>query len=368
MVNPNYELMQTQQKFKFYYDKNLQGKYADLEIVRYKYMRMFFKRIAITVVTIFALYVLIITNILPSTIYESELFINVMVIIALIDFFVLYYPFSEYKHQSKSAVMQKILSFWGSFAYKNSSSFINKNTIKNSELFSYYNKEIIDDSFSGKYKDTTVSVSEHDLRIHGRKGDTIIYRGIFILLEFDKNFKGKTVVKSKWRNCNFILNNPWLVFIMIMCCVPVFTTIYYGLFSLSGIFFSFLPILFPVALIGLIYTIYRHFNPKKATQKVVLEKIDFLKNWLVYSSDQIEARYILTPRFMEQIDEVKHLFHGKFIDFSFFNNKLLIAIHTRKNLFETTFLFSSALRYHKIRKVVTQLHSIFTLIDIIKNK
>ena len=63
---------------------------------------------------------------------------------------------------------------------------------------------------------------------------------------------------------------------------------------------------------------------------------------------------------------VKKLFHGKHIDFSFFNDKLLIAVHTRKDMFETTSLLTSALRYNKVREVVNQLYSIFSIIDVLE--
>ena len=68
---------------------------------------------------------------------------------------------------------------------------------------------------------------------------------------------------------------------------------------------------------------------------------------------------------MEKMLAIKRLFHGKSIDFSFFDNKLLIAVHTRKNLFETTSLFVPALSYHKVREVISQLNSIFSVIDVI---
>ena len=49
---------------------------------------------------------------------------------------------------------------------------------------------------------------------------------------------------------------------------------------------------------------------------------------------------------------IKKMFHGKHIDFSFFDDKLLIAVHTQKYLFETTSLLTSTLRYTKVREVV----------------
>lgn len=49
------------------------------------------------------------------------------------------------------------------------------------------------------------------------------------------------------------------------------------------------------------------------------------------------------------------------------NHKNLIAVHTHKDLFETSALFTPALSYKKASEVVEQLYSIFAVIDIIKN-
>ena len=133
----------------------------------------------------------------------------------------------------------------------------------------------------------------------------------------------------------------------------------------TGLLFTWLPVCFPLFIVGIAYKIYRHFHPKKATTKVVLEGLSFMHNWRILTDNQIEARYILTPLFMEKMLEIKRLFRGKHIDFSFFDNKLLIAVHTRKNMFETTSLFVPALSYHKVRDVVSQLHSIFAIIEVI---
>ena len=71
---------------------------------------------------------------------------------------------------------------------------------------------------------------------------------------------------------------------------------------------------------------------------------------------------------MEKMLEIKRLFYGKNIDFSFFDNKLLIAVHTRNDMFETTSLLTSALSYYKVREVVSQMHAIFAVIDVVLEK
>jgi hypothetical protein len=133
--------------------------------------------------------------------------------------------------------------------------------------------------------------------------------------------------------------------------------------ALPDLVFLLAPIGVAALIIGISYLIIRKKYPRKATEKVALEGLPFMRRWKVLTSDQVEARYILTPVFMEKMLEVKRFFKGNNIDFSFFNNKLLIAVHTRKDMFETTSLFTPALSYHKVREVIGQLHAIFSVID-----
>jgi hypothetical protein len=44
------------------------------------------------------------------------------------------------------------------------------------------------------------------------------------------------------------------------------------------------------------------------------------------------------------------------------------VVHTRKNMFETTNLFKSALSCYRVQNVVYQFHSIFSIIDLLKIK
>ena len=125
----------------------------------------------------------------------------------------------------------------------------------------------------------------------------------------------------------------------------------------------------PILLIYILYRIFIKTQLKSSLKHSInLEDIDFEKKWKVYSQDQIEARCLLNPKFMEQLKNVQKYFHGKKIDCSFWENNLLIAIHTNEDMFETTSLFSSALSYKNMRKVVTQFYSVFAIIEELNEK
>lgn len=69
-------------------------------------------------------------------------------------------------------------------------------------------------------------------------------------------------------------------------------------------------------------------------EKVNLEDIEFNRIFSVYTTDQIEARYVLTTRFMEKLKNLKQDFASKYIRASFKNGRLALAIQSDKDLFQ----------------------------------
>ncbi|MDF1575544.1 MAG: DUF3137 domain-containing protein [Bacteroidales bacterium] len=81
---------------------------------------------------------------------------------------------------------------------------------------------------------------------------------------------------------------------------------------------------------------------------IKLEDPEFEKEFCVYSNDQVEARYILSPSLMQRIVEFKRKWNTK-VYLSFGDSKVYIAIKMNKNLFETR-LFKSIVDYNFIEE------------------
>ncbi|HMO56596.1 MAG TPA: DUF3137 domain-containing protein [Roseiflexaceae bacterium] len=73
---------------------------------------------------------------------------------------------------------------------------------------------------------------------------------------------------------------------------------------------------------------------------VKLEDPEFEKLFVVYSTDQIEARYILSTSLMQRLTQFRKTM-GVDVSLSFVNSKINLAIATRKNLFEPPHLWQS---------------------------
>lgn len=223
-------------------------------------------------------------------------------------------PMFLYKSRVKPEIMPKFAEFFGTFSYDYGGT-ISDRFLYMSKLFGSYNRNVGDDYFKGQYDGVNISIAEEKLKnvvrtSQGKKEHTV-FRGICIMLEMNKNFSGQTVVLHD-----------------------------------KGIFNA--------------------LNFMKGLQTVRLEDSKFEKYFEVYSDNQIEARYLLTTAFMERILKLKELFGGRTVQFSFYENQLLIAIKTRQNMFEANSFFCSNLNKQKIEKVFDQFYMVFSIINILK--
>lgn len=99
--------------------------------------------------------------------------------------------------------------------------------------------------------------------------------------------------------------------------------------------------------------------------KVVLEDPEFMKMFDVYSDDQIEARYILTPSLMERIKELAKRTKGKYY-IAFTNNKISVANNSRTDNFEMGWGFNKSYTKNDNEVIVnfySDLVDQFSLID-----
>jgi Protein of unknown function (DUF3137). len=70
-------------------------------------------------------------------------------------------------------------------------------------------------------------------------------------------------------------------------------------------------------------------------KRVKLENVEFERHFDVYSSDGVEARYILSPVLMEKLVELDNRFKGDIV-ISFVNSSIFLAIPDTKNHFEAS--------------------------------
>jgi len=178
-----------------------------------------------------------------------------------------------------------------------------------------------DDYLTGTIGKTGIRFSElHTQYKTGGKDKSwhTIFRGIFFIADFNKNFSGETFV------------------------LPDVSENVFG--SGIGGFFQKMNMMRP--------------------ELVKLEDVEFEKNFAVYSTDQVEARYILSPALMQRILSLKLRFNTK-VALSFIGSHVYIAITINKNLFEAPWLFSPVDNYKQLEEYYDDIGMCVKIVEIL---
>ena len=108
-------------------------------------------------------------------------------------------------------------------------------------------------------------------------------------------------------------------------------------------------------------------NPITGTnlQKISTESITFDKKFKTYAEDGFEAYYLLSPDFIEKVEELVSRQKGKTM-FIFKDNKLHIAVHNRKDAFETPNPLKKIDEAKEIEKITDEIKIITNFVDYLK--
>ncbi len=107
------------------------------------------------------------------------------------------------------------------------------------------------------------------------------------------------------------------------------------------------------------------YKKRSGFQKVNLEDIDFSKDYSVFSTDQVEARYLLTASFIERFKNIENAFNPIFQRAEFKDNKLYILIGTKRDLFKMGSL-NEETSYTHFYKLFQEFYSVIDIIEQLK--
>lgn len=162
---------------------------------------------------------------------------------------------AEYSKLVKDKIISNILSMYGKFYFSDKNNSIPLSDIHSMGFFHGEginpdtNLKCDDDIIIGTYKGVNILINECRLVNATQKNRETIFAGLILKIPTNKEFKGKTFIGPRW-----YIKQLW------------------------------------------------KFEPVK------LESVDLIKSYEVYSTDQIEARYLLTPSFIERMLSVVELF------------------------------------------------------------
>ena len=208
---------------------------------------------------------------------------------------------------------------------------------------------ITDDSFFGCYNSVDFQVTEADAQIKYKKDIySFTERFIFINLVFNKNAKTNVHLCPQFK--------------------PSYSKSLWGCIILSGISCIFISkgVLFAYVFLGvlliLILAMLSNIYHNKA-QEINLEDANFEKNFYVECGNPVEARYILTPAFMERLNELKTVYAAKNIWVEIENNQVTFAIQTNYDLYEVGDLYAPATDLKNFNKFFDEIMAITEIID-----
>lgn len=298
--------------FDRYYTATLYPYLKNKESVRLKYVNRF---ILLILLAAFILPMVAIGIYFFNRHYQKDIDWGLFYMLVAIGIYIIRGPYKNYRKSVKNDVMSLFLRFFPDFRYEGGVGF-SRQELQSSRIFPSYTSAKADDCFRGVYEGVGIRVCEELLEdeyrdAKGRRHVRKVFQGIGVELEMNKSFSGQTLVMKD-----------------------------------RGIFNAM------VRFDGL--------------ERVKLEDVVFEKIFEVYSDDQIEARYLLTTAFMERILSLQELYKGKKVQASFYDNRILISIDTRQDMFEPCSFFRTNLNKAKFDAVFEQIWTIFSIIHILK--
>ncbi|MBL4602090.1 MAG: DUF3137 domain-containing protein [Emcibacteraceae bacterium] len=260
--------------FNHYYESELKPKLLDLELRRKKASSLLKK--ATVVVVIIAIVIII-------SMGSDAPFIFILIGGSIIFGF-FKRRVTAVEREAKMNVMPILCEYLG-FNYSNEPRINKLKQFENLSIIASHNREYREDEISGQLSEVDFWLQEAKLvKVSGtgkNKTRRTVFKGLLCHFDFHKNFKSTTIGKKDW---------------------TAFGNFFTGAFT--------------------------------AGEKVKLEDPEFERKFEIYSTDQVEARYLLTPGFMQRMLDLLGSGHTNSIQFAFDDGKLYMALESSKKFFE----------------------------------
>jgi len=229
---------------------------------------------------------------------------------------------NEYANNYKSSVIPPLVNEINPSLKFDADSGIDRSSFSNSELYrSSIDRYKTEDLIAGSYGKTQLRLAEiHAESEHedadGNKSHDTIFQGVLLIADFNKNFKGRT-------------------FVMPDLAESMLGGIGRNLQKLTG---------------------------RRGTDLVQLENPEFEKRFAVHSSDQVEARYILSSSMVQRILDLVQRFDNNKIRIAFKDSAVFIAVPSKRKFLEPS-VDTPATNPEQITKMLNEIQDILEIIE-----
>ena len=365
------------EQFELLYKSKIERNIAPLEEERKKYLQLY-KIIIWTILVEFLFSAIVFVKGVSNAFYVYIVFF----LTGIFSVFFLSSKHDKYRKKVKNKLLMEIFSIFGQFYYCNNP-VISLQEIKDYGLFSKASIKKDDDVIVGKYKDIEISITE--TKLYQTKASNTYrsipdFSGLILKIKMNKNFEGHTVVTQKPMSYeqflnnmkNFYTKNSELVPANVLSVIesPVVKFIFQGMqfADKQGISIS--------ADGGLNIHLLKNMSKKpRKLEEVKLEDAEFNNIFDIYSDNQVEARYLLTPSFMERLKmismvmlvmDIHCVFKDGYITL-FLGNPIMIDQTSDRGFFELEPGYKETLYNKEVyKRVFIELLTIFDFIQYFK--
>jgi len=266
-----------------------------------------------------------------------------------------------FTEEVKEHCLPILLKAFPGIEWFSNNNFISDTELERSALFAFYNKRSSDDSFSGIYKNVNFKICEtklqHEYYSGKRKHTQTIFNGVVITFDANKTIKNRTIIAT--RGDKTAKKNAWGTFGIIFCVALNFLELFH---ENPLLYFTIIAI--TTVLAFALFVKIKH-TPEKgeALHEIILEDPKFCKKFVAYSSDQVEARYLITTSFMERFQNLNTAFGAKKAKCSFYDDKIMFAITTSKNLFEIGSIWHTLKDPKIVQVMFSELYTVYQMIN-----
>ena len=201
-------------------------------------------------------------------------------------------PARAFRSGYKRELLPRIAEEFGNFSYQLKGG-IAADRMRPSKILPRHHRYNHEDHFEGDFEGVGIEFNEGILKERRRSGKrthyVTVFKGLFVMLDMNKNFEGHTIVRRD-----------------------------------AGVF--------------------NFFGGLGSLERISLEDPEFEKQYEVYGSDQVEARYLLTPAFMERLKTLTSSIGASGMECAFYQDKLLILMKHSQAMSSTGFLEPGHLR------------------------
>lgn len=277
----------------FYYEK-LHGELKELDSIRASVVH---RTVVLSIIYIAIAFVVA---------FKTNLIIPSLFVCIIAIFITFSFLKTSYVSRFKDSIFLELIGFIDSSLVYFKDSFISQSIFERSNLFPAPARYSGNDYVKGSIDGVSIEFSDIEAKdiytdSKGREHVETTFKGLYIVAKFNKNFRYQTIV------------------------LPDMAKRFFG--DVLGRFLQ-------------------SFNSFKG-ELVKMDDIEFDKNFVVYSKDQIEARYILSNSLMPKIVELKNRAKSP-LYLSFVDSSIHIALYTNKDMFEPP-IFSSLLEYKNVK-------------------